>query len=564
VKFPEAIWERAAAPAEKVATLVAAGFERRLSTLLAARGIGDARGAREFLHPSLGQLHPPELLLGLDRALERIVAARERGERIAVVGDYDADGVTATALLTATLRSVGLAVEPLLPRRDGEGYGFQAIHARRAVELGCALAITVDCGITGFDGARESARLGLDLIVTDHHLPEEELPEGAVVVNPKQPGCAYPYPELTGSGLALKLAVALLERLGEEIPWEALLRVAAIGTIADVAPLTGENRVIAALGLAALGRPRSPGLRALADRAGVRPPLRAADVGFRLGPRLNAAGRMGAADDALDLLLAREEGRARELAERLERANAERQAWEARILAEAREAAGAEGTPAPLVAAWSADWHRGVVGIVAGRLARELHRPVILLAVDGGLAVGSGRSVEGISLHDFLRPWADRFEKFGGHELAVGLTVVADRLPELRAEWQEAAATWPVDALVPRRCYDLELGVDEIEEGLWQTLRQLEPFGAGNAEPLLRLGPLATASPPRTFGAGHLSIWVKSERREIELIGWGWAARRVEWRAPFEVLAHLDRDRRSDRITLRLVDARASRRAAAD
>ncbi len=288
---PPAIWERVVPPEGAVQALVEAGHDLGLSRLLAARGVETPAAAEAFLSPALAQLHDPGALGGLDRAVDRIVAAHRAGEKVAIVGDYDADGVTATALLAATLRSVGLAVETLIPRRDQEGYGFQPVHVERARAAACSLVITVDCGISSFEGAQEAARSGLDLIVTDHHLPGSELPAAVAVVNPKIEGSAYPFAELTGSGLAFKLAGAVLTRLGVEVPMAALLRIACIGTIADVAPLVDENRVIAALGLEALARPRSAGLRALIERSGTRPPVRAADVGFRLGPRLNAAGQ---------------------------------------------------------------------------------------------------------------------------------------------------------------------------------------------------------------------------------------------------------------------------------
>lgn len=556
---PPAVWERIEPPAQAVADLVRGGIVAPLASLLAGRGFTEATRARRFLEPSLDQLRSAATLGGVMRAAERLAAAANAGEKVAVVGDYDADGVAATALLAATLRSVGLETLTILPVRHEEGYGFQPMHARRAHEAGCSLLLTVDCGVSGFDGAAEAARLGLDVIITDHHLPDAELPPALAVINPKIDAGDPALSELTGAGIAFKLAVAVLERLGQEVPTAALLRIACLGTIADVAPLVGENRIIAALGLQALARPRSPGLRALVERSGVRAPLRAADVGFRLGPRLNAAGRLGLADDALDLLLERDPARARELADRLERANTERQEHESRILDDARRQIRARGPLPPVIAIWSTDWHRGVVGVAAGRLAREFHRPVLLFAEEGGVAVGSGRSVEGISLHGFLSPWVDRFERFGGHDAAVGLSVESARLPALREEWERAAALWPKERLVPRLRYELELSPDELDEDLWRLISALEPFGAGNPEPLIRLGPFRTSSGTRRFGNGHVSVRVPASTGELEIVGWGWADRGPDWNREFEALGHLDRDRRSGRPTLRLVDARATR-----
>jgi len=555
VQRPAAVWTRAevaGAPA-----LAAHGFPERAARLLARRGPADAAGVRAFLAPTLESLHPAHALLGLSAAVERLAAARRRSEKVAIVGDYDVDGIAATALLAATLRSDGVEVETVLPRRDCEGYGFQPVHVERAAAAGCRLLVTVDCGIQSFEGAGAAARRGLDLIVTDHHLPGAELPRPALIVNPRQPGCSYPFRDLTGAGLALKLAVAYLERAGREVPWPALLRIACLGTIADVAPLVGENRVIAALGLAALADARSPGLRALLGAAGVQPPVRAADVGYRIGPRLNAAGRLGAPDPALEVLLTRDPTRAAELVEQLGRWNAERQAHEATILSEARAEIGRRGGLPPVVVAWSEGWHKGVVGVAAGRLARELHRPVLLLAVEGELATGSGRSVEGISLHGFVEPVADQLERFGGHDQAIGLTARKGALVGLRSSLEEAAATWDESLLTPRLEYDDELDPDELVEDLWSTAPGLEPFGAGNPEPLFRIGPLRAAAPPRTFGNRHLSVRVAAGTRGlVDLVGWGWAERGQDWSRPFEVLAHLDRDRMRGGLALRLVDAR--------
>jgi single-stranded-DNA-specific exonuclease len=539
--------------------LEAAGFSRRSARLFARRGATTPEAVRDFLAPSLAALHPAAGLLGLEPAVERLAAAHARGEKVAIVGDYDVDGITATALLAATLRSSGLEVETILPRRDAEGYGFQPVHVERAAAASCTLLVTVDCGMQGFAGAETAARRGLDLIVTDHHLPGEELPGSALVINPRQPGCGYPFRDLTGAGLALKLAAAHLERAGRSVPWSALLRVACLGTIADVAPLVGENRAIAALGLAALASARSPGLRALLESAGVQPPVRSVDVGFRIGPRLNAAGRLDSPEPALEVLLTRDRQRAGELVRLLDGHNRRRQQLEAAILVDARAEIASRPELPPIVVAWREGWHRGIVGIAAGRLARELHRPVLLLAVDGARATGSGRSVPGLSLHDFLRPWADRMERFGGHDQAIGLTVRLDRMDGLRSDLEAAAAEWEAELLRPRHGYDDELDAAEIDEELETAVRELEPFGLGNPEPLFRVGPLRLAGDLRPFGNGHLGLRARGADGgpEVDLLGWGWAGRAIDWSSPFEILAHLDRDRYRDEAVLRLVDARA-------
>jgi single-stranded-DNA-specific exonuclease len=544
-----------------------------MAALLARRGVSDTAGARAFLEPSLDQLHEPcgpAGLHGLDAALDRLVAARERGERVAVVGDYDVDGVSGTALLLAVLRFCGIEAEAILPHRMREGYGFQPVHVERAAASGCALVVTVDCGTSSGAAAGRALEAGIDVIVTDHHLPGDALPGGVILVNPRQEGCGYPFPDLSGAGLAFKLALAFIERLGLSVDTDALLRIACLGTIADLVPLLGENRTIAALGLRALGSVRSPGLRALLAQAGVRPPYSAADVGYRIGPRINAAGRLDDAAQALDLLLTRDEAQARELARRLDQWNRERQDEESAVVDAAREALrvrrGAwnlEGNldAEPRIAvAWSEGWHRGVVGIAAGRIARELHRPTLLLAVEGDQAVGSGRSIPGVELHGFLDRWSGDMVRFGGHAQAVGLTVEPSRLEGLREAWEASSLEWDDELFVRHHEYELAVAPGEVTDALVDELLHLEPHGQGNPRPLLRVGPLRLVGTPRIFGKRerrHLGGEAEGEDgSRVKLLGWGWAERAPALARPFEVLAHLERDRYDGRPVLRLVDSR--------
>lgn len=536
------------------------GVPRCLAELLARRGVATGAEVRAFLEPSLDHLHDPLGLAGLPEAVERLATARERGEGVAVVGDYDVDGVTGTALLVAVLRHCGLRTEAILPHRMHEGYGFQPVHAERAAELGCRVVVTVDCGTSSTAAARRAGEAGLDVIVTDHHLPGGELPAEVTQINPRQVACGYPFQELSGAGLALKLSQGLLRRLGREPDPESLLRVACLGTIADLVPLVGENRTIAALGLRALERTRSPGLLALIRQAGIRPPFSAADVGYRLGPRINAAGRLGDAADALELLLTRERKTAGELALQLERLNRERQETEGRMVDEARDAVRRRGPVAPIVVSWSQSWHRGVVGIAAGRLARELRRPTVLLAVEGEEAVGSGRSIPGIELHGFLGRWRHELRRFGGHSQAVGLSVAPDRLERLRASWEESAAEWPAERFTLRHEYELHASPETVGPELLEELLLLEPHGQGNPRPVLRVGPLRLAGTPRIFGRRerkHLAGEGEGEEgSRVSLLGWGWAGRLGDLAGRFEILAHLERDRYTGGPVLRLIDSR--------
>ena len=552
-------WIRAPEP-EGTGALAADGVPPLLAPLLARRGIRTTREARAFLDPSLDDLHDPGGLAGLPEAVERLAVARDRRERVAVVGDYDVDGVSGTALLVAVLRHCGIDCEPVLPHRMREGYGFQPVHVERAAAAGCGLVLTVDCGTTSAEAAKRALDAGVDVIVTDHHVPGDALPAGTIQVNPRQDGCTYPFPDLAGAGLAFKLCLAMARRLDRSPDPDALLRVACLGTIGDLVPLVGENRIIATLGLRALAESRSPGLRALFRQAGLRAPFTAEDVGFRLAPRINAAGRLDDASRALELLLARDARTAGELAARLEAWNRERQQAEATVVDEAREAVARRGGPAPIVVTWNEGWHRGVVGIAAGRLARELNRPTVLLAVEEAEAVGSGRSIPGIELHGFLRKWQGEMVRFGGHAQAVGMSVAPERLEGLRTRWEEEAAGWPPERFVRTHEYELELSAGEVTAELLGELARLEPHGQGNPRPLLRVGPLRLARTPRCFGRRErrrmAAEAVAEDGSRVSLLGWGWAGRLQELAGRFEVLAHLEEDRYAGGPVLRLIDSR--------
>ncbi len=552
-----ALWQRA--PRPPVADdLERDGIAATLAELLARRGVTSAEAAQRFLHPDLDQLHDPFLLFNMEGAVERLLAAREKNQRLAIVGDYDVDGVSATALLCAAFRACALEVETIIPHRMEEGYGFQPLHVERAQEMGCEVIVTADCGTTSHAAVEAAQAAGIDVIVTDHHIPDAPLPGSALQINPKLSECSYPFDQLCGAGLAFKLAMAFGQRCGREFDARQFLRIACLGTIADLVPLVDENRAIAALGLEAIGPSRSAGLRALIHQAGVQPPVTATDVGFRLGPRINAAGRLGSAQEALDLLLCRDPREASALARRLDDWNRQRQKEEVQVVDEARSVFRGWPELPPILVAWSERWHRGVVGIAAGRLARELRRPTILLSVDGEAATGSGRSISAVDLHQFLIPWREDLERFGGHAQAVGLTASTDRLEALRSAWQEAGRRWPEEYFQQRYEYELELSPREVTIGTLEELEALEPHGEANRQPLIRVGPLRLRKPPRRFGKGHISAQAEGEGgAPVALLGWRWAERSQDLRGDFEVLAYLERDHYRGGPTLRLLDCRA-------
>jgi len=477
-----------------------------VARLLAARGIETAEEAERFFHPDLSHLHDPFELLGAEEASAVLLRAARSDRSIVVFGDYDVDGVTAVAQLRAALLRAGARAIAFLPHRLKDGYGLRPETVRRVLrDLSPSVIVTVDCGITAADGVACAREAGVEVVVTDHHLVPDRLPEGAVVVNPKQPGCPYPGKDLSGAGIAMKLSEAVARRAGVSLSRESLLRAACLGTIADLVPLTGENRAIAALGLEALARPRAPGLAALLQDAGIEPgrPPTAEEVAFRVAPRLNAAGRLDTAQLALALFEEKDPARARGIARELSARNGQRQSIERRVFLEAKGRVERDFDPErdAILVEGDAGWHRGVLGIAAARLAREYHRPVLLFALDGERACGSGRSVPGVALHDTLSEIRRFFLEFGGHDQAVGGTLLTAQFAAFR---QEARALFaeriPRESLVPREAAEAELSLDEISDRLLLLLERFEPHGIGNPRPVFSCGGVRAAGPFRPLG----------------------------------------------------------------
>lgn len=510
------------------------GVPPALAALLVQRGYGEATHAKQFLRPELESLSDPLALAGMAEAVETIVKAVKAGHQILVHGDYDVDGQCATALLTRALRIAGAKVEGFVPHRMTDGYDFGPAGLARAIAIGARLVITCDCGITAVDTVRRAREAGMDVVVTDHHLLGPEVPPATALVDPQRPDDTSGLGSLCGTGVAFKLVQALVGPLGlpPALPLH-FLDLAAVATVADVVPLIGENRIIVRHGLKVLARSRWPGLRALAAVAGIhQAEIRASQVGFILGPRLNAAGRIGDAKDGLRLLLTDSMDEAMTLAQRLEQLNAERQDIDQRILAEAIEHIEATvdlDRTAGLVLA-SDQWHPGVVGIVASRVVERFGRPAFLIGLSGDVGKGSGRSISRIDLHEVLGDCADLLEKFGGHKMAAGLTVRRDRIDEFRVRFAEACAQLidPSD-LGPEQRVDIELDLKDATEDLERLIRHLEPCGMGNPGPvfLARDAQLVNWSYVGQKGE-HLRGFLKGEGGGVAAIGFQFADR-VTW-----------------------------------
>ena len=549
-----------------------AGVPRVVARLLRRRGVETAEQASAWLRPAAGALHDPSLLEGAEAAADLLVSTARRGGRIVVFGDYDVDGVTAVAQLRAALRGAGADAVAFIPHRLRDGYGLRPDTVRRVLaECAPSAIVTVDCGITARDGVACAREAGVDVVVTDHHLVPRELPEGAIVVNPRQPGCRYPEKDLAAAGIALKLAQAVSRRAGTALSVESLLRAAALGTIADMVPLSGENRVIAARGLAALAACRAPGLRALLAEAGLAPGAAptSEEVAFRLAPRLNAAGRLDTALLALALLEERDASRAVAIARDLSLRNAERRTLERRVVAEARERVeGRKGGSAggALIVEADAGWHRGVLGIAASRLAREYHRPVLLFGIEGDRASGSGRSIPGVLLHGLLEQVAHHFTEFGGHEQAVGGSLPAASLEDFRAEATALfAERIPPGLLEPAREADAALALEDIGPELVDALARLEPHGQANARPIFLARGARAASAFSALGETGLAGRLRAPRRNLRAVAWDpgdGLARLTESGAAMDLLYRIEGPRNGFPESIEIVEARAAENAA--
>lgn len=550
-------WNQLAADKSRIDRLSAeAHVSPLLARLLTLRGITEAAEAARFLSPSLAQLYSPYLMRGMNVAVDRLSSAIANKEQILIYGDYDVDGTTAVVILKTAIELCGGNADFHVPHRIKEGYGIKDDVIERAAAAGVRLVISVDTGIRAFQAAETARRAGLDLIVTDHHLPEahEGVPNALAVLNPNQQGCNYPCKELCGAGVAFKIAQALFAKFKDAAEQARLipsfLKMVAIATIADAVPLVGENRVIARLGLEGLRRPVNGGLKALMEVSGLADcgrSLNAGDVGFRLGPRINAAGRMDVARDVIELFTCKVPERCREIAEKLNLLNTERQNEEARIVAAIEKQLEEQPELAQkYCVVFDGDgWHRGVVGIVASRVVEKTGRPALVIAREGEEAHGSGRSISRLHLLEALESCHSLFTRFGGHAHAVGFALPTQHLPELKQRLDEfVRSRLSLEDLQPELNIAAEIPLSDVTPKLLELLQQLEPFGQGNPHPVFMSREVNLLLPPKIVKEQHVKFRVNQRQPaakasfNYEAVGWRMAGRLNG--EPYQPGDHLD------------------------
>ena len=537
--------------------------------LLAHRGHGDADAAKAFLRPNTGQIHPPRLLAGMDAAVERLKLAIDRREVILVHGDYDVDGICSTALFVRALRSMGARAEPFVPHRLTDGYDLSEAGIQAAVAVGARVILTGDCGIVAHEAVARGATLGIDVIVTDHHTPGPTLPAAVAVVNPNRRDCEYPDKGLAGVGVAYKVCTALAEAVG--FPVERLaeyLDLVAVATVADLAPLTTENRALVRWGLKILPRSRNPGLRALLVTIGLggEAEITAGQVGYILAPRINAVGRMAEAQRGVRLLLTDDPAEAEAIAATLEEENRWRREVDGQTLREAMSILETEYDPdrdRGVVLAREG-WHPGVIGIVASRVVERIHRPTVLVALADGEGKGSARSIPGFHLYEALRDCSDHLVRFGGHRAAAGCSILPERIDGFREAFNaRATATLTEEMLVPEVRIDLEVTIHEANAEMCRLLKHVAPCGSSNPMPIFASRGVEISGEPRVVGHEHLKLTLASNGARLEAIGFSMASRLPEVNpalGPVDVAFRLEENVWNGRCSVqaRLVDIRPS------
>jgi len=532
--------------------------------LVATRGFIEPEAAKRYLRPRLEHLGEGPPLMDLDRAVGRLATAARSGETVLVHGDYDVDGICSTTLMVRTLRALGANAVPFIPHRLEDGYDLTAAGVRAATSAGAGVVLTCDCGTSAVGPVAALQDAGIDVIIADHHLPGGPLPRAFAILNPKRPGCPSTDKDLAAVGVAFKLALAVTRELkGNENAVYGMLDLVALATVADVAPLRGENRILVRYGLRLLNESPNIGLRALIRAAGLEgKPLTAGRVGFTLAPRLNAVGRLARALRGVELLMARDDHEANTIARELEELNARRQELDRATLARAREIVGTMDLDETFGIVLAEDgWHPGVIGIVASRIVEEFGRPALLIGIDGDEGKGSGRSIPAFDLHSALSECSDVLLRFGGHRAAAGVTISRARIAELAMRFNRVARErLTIDDLTPDLRADLEIKLADVGEALDAVFRHLEPCGLGNPSPVLVVRGVTVAGAVRSVGRDGLKLTLRDGETSLGAVGWGLAHRRGELRIgePMDVAFKLERDEwnGASRLQARLVDFR--------
>lgn len=497
------------------------GINELLATILVNRNIVNEDEIRLFLHPTRNDFHDPFLIKDMDIAVERILKAIKDNQKVTIYGDYDVDGITSITVLKSFLKDVGLEVNSYIPNRLEEGYGLNKEAVKKIVEDGCELMITVDCGISAIEEIDYATKLGIETIVTDHHEPGTELPKALAVIDNKRKDSTYPFRELAGVGVAFKVIQALGTKLGlKEEAYLKYLDIVCLGTISDIVPLVDENRVIAKLGLMLVEQTRNIGLRSIINSSGYKK-IDSTTISFGVAPRINACGRMGKAEEALDLFLSSNINTVNELTKKLNEHNSVRQATEKAIYENVIEKIEKENlNDNKVLIVTGENWHHGVIGIVSSKITDMYFKPSILLSFEeDGIGKGSGRSIPGFDLHEALSKCSDKIEKFGGHSMAVGITVRKEDLEDFKQELEKIAIESKIDGIIPIVNIDAKINLSDINKDMVQSLKQLEPYGEANKMPIFAFKNLKIDSIRALSEGKHLKLTLKDNNNIINAIG---------------------------------------------
>ena len=497
------------------------GLNELLATILSNRNITGEEQIRLFLNPTRNDFYDPYLITDMEIAVERIIKAIENKEKVTIYGDYDVDGITSITVLKSFLKEIGLETSVYIPNRLDEGYGLNKNAIDKIAKDGCNLMITVDCGISGIEEIEYANSLGIETIVTDHHEPGNELPNAVAVIDNKRKDSKYPFRELAGVGVVFKLTQGLAKRLNlKEEAYLKYLDIVCVGTISDIVPLVDENRVIAKLGLMLVKQTKNIGLRSIINSSGYTK-IDSNTISFGVAPRINACGRMGKAKEALNLLLSTDIYEVNKLTQKLNDHNKERQETEKAIFENAVEKIEKENlNQNKAIILGGENWHQGVIGIVSSKITDMYFKPSILLSFEeGGIGKGSGRSIPGFDLHEALMQCLDTIEKFGGHSMAVGITIRKDKLEEFRKEFEEIAEKNEIDKIIPIINIDAKISLNEIDKEMVESIKQLEPFGEANKMPIFAFKNLKIDSIRALSGGKHLKLTLKNNNNIINAIG---------------------------------------------